>query len=422
LTPGRSGLALGALALVLAAALALPESAPAVPRAPAPPPIPAAAWTLVDAGDGDRLAAANADESRAMASATKLMTTYLALRELSPNERLVAPPYQPLPGESLLGLSPGERISVRDLLYGLLMASGNDAAVTLAEGVSGSVPAFVRKMNDAARRLGLTQTSYANPIGLDDPRNYSSPQDLVELTLELRRDRLFRRIVDTARTSLESGAQPRTVVNRNDLVAEIPWVNGVKTGYTPQAGDVLVASGTRGGITLVSAVMGAPTEAARDDASLSLLRYGFSLYRPRTVVEKGERVGSVRVANADARLGLIAARPVRVTARREERVEVDLNAPSNLSAPIAKGDRIGTAVVAVDGGPVAEVAVLASRGLAPAGGASVVARVDDALPGPRVAAWAAIAGTGAAIVIGIALALAGRRRSPGQRGRGEVPQ
>jgi hypothetical protein len=103
-------------------------------------------------------------------------------------------------------------------------------------------------------------------------------------------------------------------------------------------------------------------------------------------------------------------------------VEVDLNAPSNLSAPIAKGDRIGTAVVAVDGGPVAEVAVLASRGLAPAGGASVVARVDDALPGPRIVAWAAIVGAGAAIVIGIALALAGRRRSPGQQGRGEVPQ
>jgi D-alanyl-D-alanine carboxypeptidase (penicillin-binding protein 5/6) len=302
------------------------------------------------------------------------------------------------------------------------MASGNDAAVTLAEGVSGSVPAFVREMNEAARRLGLNQTSYANPIGLDDPRNYSSPQDLVELTLELRRDRLFRRIVDTARTSLESGAQPRTVVNRNDLVAEIRWVNGVKTGYTPEAGDVLVASGTRKGITLVSAVLGAPTETARDDASLSLLRYGFSLYRPRTVVERGERVGGVRVANADARLGLIAARPVSVTVRRDERVEVDLKAPSNLSAPIAKGDRIATAVVSVDGGPVAEVAVIASRDLAPADEMSVVARVDDALPGPRVVAWAAIAGGGAAIVIGIGLALAGRRRSPGQRGRGEVPQ
>jgi D-alanyl-D-alanine carboxypeptidase (penicillin-binding protein 5/6) len=322
----------------------------------------------------------------------------------------------------LLGLMPGERISVRDLLYGLLMASGNDAAVTLAHGVSGSTPAFVRKMNEAARRLGLTQTSYANPIGLDDPGNYSSPEDLVKLTLELRRNRLFRRIVDTARTTLDSGAHPRTVVNRNDLIAEVPWVNGVKTGYTPQAGDVLIASGTRKGITLVSAVMGAPTEAARDDASLSLLRYGFSLYRPRTAVKKGERVGAVQVPSADARLGLLAARPVSVTVRRDQRVEVDLDAPSSLSAPIAKGDRIGTAAVTVDGDAVANVAVLASRDLAPADGASVIARLDDALPGPRVTAWAAIAGACAAIVIGIVLALAGRRRSPGRQGRGEVPQ
>jgi hypothetical protein len=103
-------------------------------------------------------------------------------------------------------------------------------------------------------------------------------------------------------------------------------------------------------------------------------------------------------------------------------VEVDLDAPSSLSAPIAKGDRIGTAAVTVDGDAVAKVAVLASRDLAPADGASVIARLDDALPGPRVTAWAAIAGACAAIVIGIVLALAGRRRSPGRQGRGEVPQ
>ena len=251
---------------MVAMALAAGEPSPAAAgAAPAPPQVPATGWTLVDAGDRDRLAAAEPDESRSMASTTKLMTAYLALRELPLDERLVAPPYDPLPGESLLGLAPGERISVRDLLYGLLMASGNDAAVTLAEGVSGSVPAFVEEMNDAARRLGLSETSYANPIGLDEPGNYSSPHDLVELTLKLRRSRVFRRIVDTARATLRTGAHPRTVVNRNHLVGTVPWVNGVKTGYTPQAGDVLVASGTRKGITLVSVVMGAPTEAARDD-------------------------------------------------------------------------------------------------------------------------------------------------------------
>ncbi len=420
MTLGRRAPGLGALALAAALALTAPGPSRAA-GVPPPPQVPAAAWTLVDAGDGDRLAAANPDDSRAMASTTKLMTAYLALRDLSLDQRLVAPPYDPLPGESLLGLTPGERVSVRDLLYGLLMASGNDAAVTLADGVSGSVPAFVEKMNGAARRLGLGETSYANPIGLDDPGNYSSPRDLVRLTLDLRRNRLFRRIVDTARTTLRSGAHPRTIVNRNDLVATVPWVNGVKTGYTPQAGDVLVASGTRRGVTLVSAVMGAPTEAARDQASLSLLRYGFSLYRRATAVERGERVGSVGVANADAGLTLIAARPVSVTVRRDQRVEVDLKVPSDVSAPVARGDRIGTALVTVDGERLATVAALASRDLAPSGGGSVASRVDDAVPGPRAVAWAAIGGA-CAIVIGIVIALTRRRQSPGRRGRGEVAQ
>jgi D-alanyl-D-alanine carboxypeptidase (penicillin-binding protein 5/6) len=423
LTGARRAPALWASALAVAAALATPGPAPAAAAGiAAPPQVPATGWALVDAGDGDRLAAANPDESRAMASTTKLMTAYLALRELPLQERLVAPPYDPLPGESLLGLAPAERISVRDLLYGLLMASGNDAAVTLAEGVSGSVPAFVRKMNDAARHLGLDETSYSNPVGLDGPGNYSSPRDLVALTLELRRDRVFRRIVDTARTTLHTGAQPRTVVNRNDLVGAIPWVNGVKTGYTPEAGDVLVASGTRKGVTLVSAVMGAPTEAARDDASLALLRYGFALYRPTTVVKEGERVGAIRIPNADARLGLTAAKQVSLTLRRDQRVRVDVDAPSTVAAPVTRGDRVGTAVVTVDGEPLAEVAALAARGVAPSGGDSIVSRVDDALPGPRTLAWAAMGGACAAIVIGIGLALSRRRRSPGQRGRGEVPQ
>ena len=230
--------------------------------------------------------------SSAIASTTKLMTAYLALHELPLQERLVAPPYHPLPGESLLGLEADERISVRDLLYGLLLPSGNDAAVALADGVAGSVPAFVEEMNRAASRLGLRDTSYANPIGLDEPGNYSSPRDLAKLTMRLRRQRLFRRIVDTARTTLQTGAHPRTIVNHNELVLKVPWIDGVKTGYTLDAGYVLIGSGTRKGVTLLSVVLGAPSVAARDQDTLSLLRYGFSLYRapaPRSEAGRGWR-------------------------------------------------------------------------------------------------------------------------------------
>jgi serine-type D-Ala-D-Ala carboxypeptidase (penicillin-binding protein 5/6) len=408
-------------ALSVLASAAPSSAAGASGSPPAPPRIPAAAWILVDAGDGARLGAIDPDRSRSMASTTKLMTAYLALRKLPLGKRLVAPPYHPLPGESLLGLSAGERISVRDLLYGLLLPSGNDAAVTLADGVAGSVPAFVSEMNRAASRLGLGETGYSNPIGLDQPGNYSSPRDLASLTLELRRDPLFRRIVDTARKTLRTGSHPRTVVTRNHLVARVPWVNGVKTGYTPEAGNVLVASGTRKDVTLVSVVMGAPTETARDESTLMLLRYGFSLYRLKTPVRKGERLGTIRVPNADARLGLLAARSVPVTLRRGQRVHVAVHAPRAMAAPIARGDRIGTALVTLDGDPLARVAVLASNGLAPSGSDSVSARVDNVLPGPRAAAWAIIGAAAVAIVIGIALALTHRRRSQGQPGQGGGP-
>ena len=264
-----------------------------------PPPLSARAWFLVDARDGARLAGQDVATPAAIASTTKLMTAYLAFDELRLDERLVASPYDALPSESLLGLQAGERISVRDLLYGLLLASGNDAAVTLADGVAGSVPAFVDEMNRAAGDLGLRDTSYSNPIGLDEPGNYSSPRDLAKLTMRLRRQRLFRRVFDTARATLQTGAQPRTIVNRNQLVLAVPWIDGVKTGYTLDAGNVLIGSGTRKGVTLLSVVLGAPSEAARDQDTLSLLRYGFSLYLRRTPVSIGETLAAPSVLGRD---------------------------------------------------------------------------------------------------------------------------
>jgi D-alanyl-D-alanine carboxypeptidase (penicillin-binding protein 5/6) len=364
----------------------------------------------MDGDDGSRLAAGHPTESRAMASTTKLMTAYLALHQLPLDKRLVAPPYHPVLGESLLGLEPGERISVHDLLYGLLLPSGNDAALTLADGVAGSPGAFVGEMNAAARRIGLHDTSYANPIGLDDPSNYSSPRDLAKLALRLRRDRLFRRIVDTPQTTLQTGAHPRTIVNRNALILRVPWINGVKTGYTPDAGNVLVGSGTRKGITLVSVVMGEPSEATRDDDTIALLRYGFSLYRHRTPVERGQKVTTAPVPNADAELPLLAGRSLQVTVRRDERTDVSVQVPDTVDAPVTRGQRIGTATVSVEGTAAGSVPLLAGRTLTVASSGSLVERADDALPGPRAVVWGIAGGATAAIVIGIAVALTRGRR------------
>jgi serine-type D-Ala-D-Ala carboxypeptidase (penicillin-binding protein 5/6) len=396
----------GIACLALAALVVWPAHAAA--SKPEPPDIQAKAWLLIDADDRTRLAAHDPDESRAMASTTKLMTAYLALHRLPLKKEITAPPYDPIPGESLLGLEPGERMSVRDLLYGLLLPSGNDAAATLADGVAGSTQAFVAEMNEAARRLGLDETSYANPIGLDAPGNYSSPRDLADLALTLRREPLFRRIVNTPRVTLRTGDHPRTIENHNDLVISHPWINGVKTGYTPDAGNVLVASGTRKGATLLSVVMGAPSISVRDSDTLSLLDYGFSLYRRERPVRSGEKLGSVRVPNADTNVALEARAGLRTTVRRGQTVDVAVHAPRSLPAPIHRGERVGVATATLAGQPVGRVPVVAARGVRPAGGGSVLAVLDDAVPGPRIVVW--IVGVGVlAVVVLIGTALARRK-------------
>jgi serine-type D-Ala-D-Ala carboxypeptidase (penicillin-binding protein 5/6) len=405
LSAGRCGRAL--LATVAAVAL-LPAGGARAQSSTKAPDLSARQWILLDTRDHARLAGHEISTSNAMASTTKLMTAYLALHRLPLEKLVTAPAYHPIAGESLLGLEAGERVTVRDLLYGLLLPSGNDAALALADGVAGSEQAFVGEMNREARRLGLDDTSYANPIGLDASTNYTSPRDLADLTLALRRDELFRKIVDTPQITLETGDHPRTITNRNTLLMAHSWVNGVKTGYTPEAGNVLVATGTRKGVTLLSVVMGEPTEADRDGDSLALLDYGFSLYRHEDALKRGERVGSADVPNADDRVSLVAARPVEATVRDGQSIDVALRAPAAVEAPIHRGERLGSATVTVDGKPVGSVPAIAARPVSPAAG-GVVASVDDAIPGPRVVVWLLVVAA-AAFVILIAAALVGRRQ------------
>jgi D-alanyl-D-alanine carboxypeptidase (penicillin-binding protein 5/6) len=389
-------------AACLLAALAALALAPTAAAKPAPPPsLDARAWLLVDAADGERLAARAATRPVAIASATKLMTAHLALDELPLERRLEAPAYQALPAESILGLRAGERISVRDLLYALLLESANDAAVTIAEGVAGSVPAFVREMNREAEALGLERTHYDNPIGLDSLSNRSTAADLVELTLRLRGNRLFRRVVDTAEATVQTDQRSLTVANRNTLVLRVPWINGVKTGHTLDAGYVLVGSGTRKETTLVSVVLGAPSESARDADTLELLDWGFSLYRPRTAVREGEVVAVPELRYQGETLDLVARSALRVSVRRGEQVATEVSAPEEVEGPIERGERLGAVEVTVDGRAAGSVPLIAARS---APEATFIERALDALPHPAILA---LIGAGV-IVIGVMGARRGR--------------
>ncbi|HEU4658758.1 MAG TPA: serine hydrolase, partial [Capillimicrobium sp.] len=252
-----------ALVAALAAwlALAVPAGAQEASTASAPQ-IQAPSAVLFQPDTGDVVYDRADTQRRPIASTTKLMTALLTLENAELDDTVTAVRYPAMPAESLMGLRAGERVTIRDLLEGLLLASGNDAAATLAVRIAGSERAFVRQMNRRARELGLRDTHYANPIGLDGPRNYSSAADLAKLALLLLRDPFFARTVDRTSAVVGTGARRRTLENRNTLVQTVPWVTGVKTGHTTQAGYVLVASARRDGVRLVSAVLGDPSEYA----------------------------------------------------------------------------------------------------------------------------------------------------------------
>jgi D-alanyl-D-alanine carboxypeptidase (penicillin-binding protein 5/6) len=334
---------------------------PATPPADEAPSLDARAWVLIDARDGEVLASDDASVRMPIASTTKLMTAYVALKELPLRKVVRAADYGDGYEESLLGLRPGQRINVRDLLYGLILRSGNDAAYDLALAAAGSEARFVRQMNLRAAALGLSDTHYANPIGLDEAGNYSSAYDLTVLGRRLLQIPVFARIAATRRTVLRSLRPRRRIVTRNDLLLQEPWATGIKTGFTSEAGYVLVGAGQRNGTELISAVLGTPSEEARNAESERLLEYGFSLYRKRLPIRAGAALAEPTVRYSDEELPLRAARPVAIGVRRGQRLRVVVRAPEEVEGPLRRGIRLGRAIVLVDGLAVTSVPLRAAR-------------------------------------------------------------
>jgi serine-type D-Ala-D-Ala carboxypeptidase (penicillin-binding protein 5/6) len=339
-----------------------------------PPPLSAPSAILIDARDGHVLYRRDPDARRPIASTTKLMTALLSIERLPLQRRLRAAPYHAMAAESQIELAAGERLSVADLLRGLMLESANDAAVTLARGAGGSVRRFVRLMNRKARELGLSETHYANPVGLDESGNYSSARDLAALARIVLRNDFLAETVDMPRARLLTGSHPRIVDNRNDLVERVPWIDGVKTGHTSEAGYVLVGAGSRKAATLVSAVLDTPSEGARDADTLALLEWGFSQYRRVPVLARGHAVVDPKVAYfGDRRTELVAARSVVLGLRRGEAVRTRVDAPSELHGPLAEGSRVGSVSVFVDGKRVRTVTLVTGEAVPKAGALRKVA-------------------------------------------------
>ena len=364
--------ALGALI----ALLALPTAALAAP----PPQIGAPSAVVVDARTGETLFERAAHDERAIASTTKLMTAMIVLARANPDDVFTAPPYSAAAIETKIGLREGEQMTVRDLLRAMMLPSANDAANALAVNIAGSREAFVRLMNARARALGLRETNYSTPIGLDDPDNYSSAYDLAKLAATLLRNRSFARIVDLPQATLRSGSRMRIVVNRNALVRSHPFVSGVKTGHTTRAGYVLVGSAERGGARVVSVVLGEPSEAARDADSLALLEWGLDQFRRVTAVRADRPYARAGVRwRGDDEVDLVAAESVRMTVRRGQEVTPRVKAPDEIEGPLAAGAEVGELEVVQRGRVVRTVPLVTASSVE---GAGIVRRGLSALGGP----------------------------------------
>lgn len=339
---------------------------------PAPPKITATAAFMIDAKTGEYLFSRNANARLPMASTTKIMTAILALESLDLDAKVKVSNKAVSTIGSKASLVGGETLTVEQLLYALMVVSGNDASIALAEAVSGDVDTFVERMNAKAKKLGLTNTHFMNPCGLNNKKHFSSAKDLAFLAQYALRDPMFARIVDTIDFSLPPippvppGTQEtlRKFDNQNELLKQMDWATGVKTGSTPYAKYCLVASGAREGVSLIAVVLGAETDSVRWKEARALLNYGLSLY-PRTVLATtGEVVAEVNVNDPiGRRVRLVTAGPLIARLGRDDTVRSMVSLDRGPALPVRAGEVFGRMDFVLDSAIIGSVDLIAAQPL-----------------------------------------------------------
>ena len=339
---------------------------------PQPPTVAARAWVLLDATSGQPIAGRNPEERIEPASLTKLMTAYLVFAALSDKSLSLKQSVRVSErawraAGSRMFITQGSLVTVEELLRGMIVQSGNDACLALAEAIAGSEDAFVERMNRAAQRLGLKDTHFANSSGLPAPAHYSTASDLALLTSSLIRD-----FPDQYKLYAEREYRYNNITqqNRNRLLWLDPNVDGVKTGHTESAGYCLIASARRGERRLVSVVIGAPSDRLRAQESQRLLNFGFQFYDGVRLYQKGQEISKLRVWKGSARelgAGVWADLYVTVPRGTAERLQADLISLQPLVAPLAAGQRVATLRVSYEGRPLGEYPVVALESIGIAG-------------------------------------------------------
>ena len=303
----------------------------------------------------------NEDVKSAMASTTKIMTTIVILEKTDLDETVTVSAKAGGTGGSRLGIKRGDKASVRDLLYGLMLRSGNDAAVALAEHVGGSVKGFAELMNEKAAELGLTNTHFVTPHGLDDANHYTTALELAKLTDYAMDNETFAKIVGTKSTTIYINNQPRQINNTNELLGVLNGVVGVKTGFTNNAGRCLVTETKRNNMDIITIVLGADTKKDRTKDSVNLIEYTFSKYKMYNVEEqiieefnKWKNINEKRILitkgkQSNPKLALGAIEKAIIPICDDDKIEYSINVLTEVEAPVEQWNVMGTLTVKLNG-------------------------------------------------------------------------
>ncbi len=348
-------------AFLLSLCLAGLTHAQILPQAPT---VAAKSWLLLDYSTGQALASYNPDERVEPASLTKLMTAYVVLAALKEG-RLRSDQVVPVSERawktqgSRMFIEPKRPVTVDELLRGMIVQSGNDACIALAEAVAGSEEAFAESMNREAQRLGLKATRFANSTGLPDPQHYSTARDLGALAAALIRDYPEHYPLYSLR---EYTYNRISQANRNRLLWSDPAVDGVKTGHTESAGYCLIASAKRGPRRLLSVVMGAASDGMRMQESQKLLNFGFQFFDAVKLYAADQEVSRLRVwkgAQNTVKAGFLEDFTLSLPKGVAEKVKASLTSRQPLVAPVQKGQRVATLQLTLDDKPYGEYPVVA---------------------------------------------------------------
>lgn len=303
----------------------------------------------------------NEDIKSAMASTTKIMTTIVILEKADLNETVTVSAKAGGTGGSRLGLKRGDKASVRDLLYGLMLRSGNDAAVALAEHVGGSVKEFAELMNEKASELGLTNTHFVTPHGLDDANHYTTALELAKLTDYAMNNETFSKIVGTKSITIYINNQPRQINNTNELLGVLNGVVGVKTGFTNNAGRCLVTETKRNNMDIITIVLGADTKKDRTKDSVNLIEYTFSKYKMYNLEEQiikefnkwkninEKRILIIKGKTSNPKLALGAIEKATIPICDNDKIEYSINALTEIEAPVEQWNVMGKLTVKING-------------------------------------------------------------------------